>query len=197
MEEYSSRTLTYHYDKLPAPSAIAHTINEPPDRYLARLWYRWLLRLLTWRSTKPESASRHAIIAPSWSWASLAGEFQSILKHPDIHFYGKGRFRDLAEVVECSAAPMFGFVPYGEIINSRLVLIGHLGPTSDALREATFHKPDKHHINPYTGGTYDAANRTIKVACFDSLLKNVSVDEKLYSLAIISVTNEKITGTAN
>jgi hypothetical protein len=183
VEEYSCRALTYPHDKLPALSAIAATFNDSSDKYIAGLWSRWLLQLLAWRSTTPYDAVRLAGVAPSWSWASLAGEVEFLLGSYKLHLGGEKTYTDLVDVVECTTMPKFDFAPYGEITNSRLIMRGHLEPTPWDLRDMAFHGPGLDDKDEFL--QQDSPPR---MACLDSLRENESANEPLYSMPIFAVT---------
>jgi hypothetical protein len=77
---YSKRTHTYGRDKLPAISGLARVLAPKiGSRYLAGLWEDDLPRGLAWE-WKWDGTHSHRISksyrAPSWSWASVDGEFR-------------------------------------------------------------------------------------------------------------------------
>lgn len=165
VEEYSCRALTYPRDKLPAFSAIAATFNNSSDKYIAGLWSRWFFRLLIWKSKSPEDAVRLAGVAPTWSWASLAGEVE-FLFHPTVPY------EELVEVIECTTTLKFDFAPYGEIVNSRLIVRGQLELTPADLRDKALRA---------------ASTSSDELACLDSLREDESANEPLYSMPVFSM----------
>ena len=73
VEDYSSRKLTYHSDKMVAISGLACRFAQRLGAYTAGLWLEHnFICSLGWR---PIATSRRPEIhtAPSWSWASLEG----------------------------------------------------------------------------------------------------------------------------
>jgi hypothetical protein len=75
VHDYTTKTLTFRKDKLPAISGLADRVGEViKDRYLAGLWESDLARGLCWevedlRLVKEDDADG-SYWAPSWSWAS-------------------------------------------------------------------------------------------------------------------------------
>ena len=86
LERYTSRSLTYPKDRLPAIAAIAkkfQTLN--PDRhYIAGLWTDTLLYDLLWHKKGPDTKRHNSneLQIPSWSWASLTGRIVYIMEIP-------------------------------------------------------------------------------------------------------------------
>ncbi|KAH6706503.1 heterokaryon incompatibility protein-domain-containing protein [Leptodontidium sp. MPI-SDFR-AT-0119] len=96
VQEYSSRNLTYWYDRLPALSGIARAMyHKTPDianreysgkrrkdgpDYLAGLWNSHDLekQLYWYRASNPEAAPSGPPNAPTWSWASVKGQISLI-----------------------------------------------------------------------------------------------------------------------
>lgn len=76
-ENYSTRILARPSDKLAAlsglASLLASSIPEGSDDYLAGIWRHDLAEGLLWHAEEP-CARYLAYIAPSWSWASMAGK---------------------------------------------------------------------------------------------------------------------------
>ena len=74
MEDYSSRQLTYESDKLPALSGLARNFQHavPNAEYFAGIWSIHLPAALLWR-TRYTARRPSSDVAPSWSWASVAG----------------------------------------------------------------------------------------------------------------------------
>lgn len=131
--KYSGRALTKHSDRLPAISGIARAVQiVTDDTYLAGLWRSNLLHCLLWTSawydskglishTRPES-----FLAPSWSWASVAGQvkyetwiFDALHPAPDT--------RLLPTILEASTTPV-GFDAFGQCKGGAIRLKGRLKP---------------------------------------------------------------------
>ncbi len=77
VEDYTARNITKHTDRLPALSGLAQgVVRERGGEYLAGLWKSGLLEGLLWckaRSGSAALAPTPEYVAPSWSWASVAG----------------------------------------------------------------------------------------------------------------------------
>ncbi len=79
VEDYTKRSITQHSDRLPALSGLAKaTARESGDEYLAGLWKSGLIEGLAWCGSQGAETLQEpgAYIAPSWSWASIAGPVQ-------------------------------------------------------------------------------------------------------------------------
>ncbi|OCL09971.1 HET-domain-containing protein [Glonium stellatum] len=142
IEEYSTRSLTKATDRLPAVSGLAAEINKrlEDDQYIAGLWREDLKRGLLWscpdlRKTGLRAKPPLQYVAPSWSWASLAGRLISFSYAKQIFKYG-----DCVEDLEIQGVgrKLKGLNPFGEVlhgmikISSRLVPVA-LEPNSDIM----------------------------------------------------------------
>ncbi|EKG10507.1 Heterokaryon incompatibility [Macrophomina phaseolina MS6] len=76
VEVFSTRTLTYQRDRLPAMSGMVHEVTD--DQYLAGIWRSDLPNALLWKMADPvkqtfyayaQSHSEQSKGPPSWSWA--------------------------------------------------------------------------------------------------------------------------------
>ncbi|KAF9630480.1 hypothetical protein BFW01_g1042 [Lasiodiplodia theobromae] len=129
---YSPLGLTDSADKLPGIAGVAAEVSRvsaatdlPAGRYLAGLWEGDLPRQLLWTvyyPSKPEDRGR-PYRAPSWSWASAAGDVYT--HYPwVIRDY---RSHSAAQIIECSATPLRAEAPFGQVkdgflkIRARLV----------------------------------------------------------------------------
>ena len=81
VEDYTSRSLTFPSDKLPAISGLAQLAEEnSPDTYVYGVWRDQLVRSLLWQhlgqtlSGKRVYSRQAKQWAPSWSWASVDGK---------------------------------------------------------------------------------------------------------------------------
>lgn len=79
IQDYTTRSLTFERDRLPALSGLAKLYQQYTKHdYLAGLWRQSLLTDLMWRRKNDDrsssfdagSASFSKYMAPSWSWAS-------------------------------------------------------------------------------------------------------------------------------
>lgn len=122
VKSYSSLSLTYNKDKLPAISGIATLVgSKKKDQYLAGLWQSSLLKSLLWHPINGASTSvltSASYIAPSWSWASInRGIAWNPIREPKF----------LATILEARCVTA-GQSPYGEVSAGRIVLQGRLAP---------------------------------------------------------------------
>ncbi|PMD40315.1 HET-domain-containing protein [Hyaloscypha variabilis F] len=112
---YSTRTLTYPTDKLPAIAGLAiEFANLSGDTYLAGQWLSQLPRELLW-STYP---SLHLLKppsyrAPSWSWASVDNDVTFSRLPPSDAIC-------LATVISCSVEPEDSESPFAGVKGGRL-----------------------------------------------------------------------------
>ncbi|OJD33188.1 het-domain-containing protein [Diplodia corticola] len=127
---YSSLKLSEYTDKLPGVAGIAAEVSHLSDatnisagRYLAGLWEADLPRQLLWTVTyrsKPETGPYRA---PSWSWASTAGN--SYARYPFV--IDEYLSQPAAQILECSTTPLHAGAPFGQVkdgflkIKARLV----------------------------------------------------------------------------
>ena len=73
VEEYTSLSVTFSRDRLPAISAVARRMSQlNGDKYLAGLWEHDLPRSLGWFSQPAYRQRLPEPRAPSWSWASIS-----------------------------------------------------------------------------------------------------------------------------
>ncbi|KAK0653488.1 hypothetical protein DIS24_g6002 [Lasiodiplodia hormozganensis] len=132
---YSPLRLTDSADKLPGIAGVAAEVSRvsaaatgglPAGRYLAGLWEADLPRQLLWTvyyPSEPEERGRRPYRAPSWSWASAAGDVY--VHYPSV--VQEYCSRPAAQVVECSTTPLRAEAPFGQVkdgflrIRARLV----------------------------------------------------------------------------
>lgn len=90
VEDYSSRNLTKATDKFPALAGLAAAIHDYKPatcRYLAGLWEDDFLSSLAWVRRYHTTTRRYSdYIAPTWSWASVAGpvSYDPLSRRPSI-----------------------------------------------------------------------------------------------------------------
>lgn len=92
IEQYSTRGLSWHTDKLMAVAGVAYFIQEYAGRiFLAGLWMSTLPFNLLWTREDPASVGPRPIRnLPTWSWASVDGVISHRLKVP-LPRDGKGQ----------------------------------------------------------------------------------------------------------
>ncbi|KAK3954261.1 heterokaryon incompatibility protein-domain-containing protein [Pseudoneurospora amorphoporcata] len=141
VEEYTTRSLTYGTDRLPAVSGLARVVRErlsniqtgsddrpSSSKYLAGLWEGNLTMDLTWRarfvagkdSTSHGNAPRSAgseYIAPTFSWASVTNPVCCRLSQPEW------TQRCIVEDADCVVV---GANPLGRVKSGFVTLRGHL-----------------------------------------------------------------------
>jgi hypothetical protein len=77
---YSNRSLTYRTDRLRALAGLASSIGAATGMVnLAGLWEPTLTFDLLWAPTKTQCMLPGPFVAPSWSWASVNGQVESLL----------------------------------------------------------------------------------------------------------------------
>lgn len=127
---YSPLGLTDDADKLPGIAGVAAEVSRvsaatdlPAGRYLAGLWEADLPRQLLWTVYYPSKPKRGPYRAPSWSWASAAGDIYA--HYPwVIQDY---RSHPTAQIIKCSTTPLRAEAPFGQVkdgflkIRARLV----------------------------------------------------------------------------
>jgi hypothetical protein len=125
---YSDRQLTFASDKLPALAGIAsrvHTITK--DKYLAGHWRRELERSLFWRRymmywvSRPQNGRVKEYRAPSWSWASITGNFY--FKFPDI---SPGTDTPTPIEILESETTVDGNNPFGRVTGGKIVMMASI-----------------------------------------------------------------------
>jgi hypothetical protein len=102
VELYSDTQLTKETDRLIALSGIAKTVQDTTNfEYLAGLWNYELLYQLCWRMATAKAGIRSttSYIAPSWSWASVVGKVEDVLKYP-------GNGTHWADVISAHTTPI-------------------------------------------------------------------------------------------
>jgi len=123
IEQYSAKEITKSSDKLVAVAGLASEMGGAWDSvdYLAGMWSYRLRRSLLWVSEDyllGKSTRQTGYIAPSWSWASMAG-------HVNMnHDY---RLNDgLVEVLDASLQYTSPLNPYGAMTSGYIRLKGPL-----------------------------------------------------------------------
>jgi hypothetical protein len=110
IQEYTSRTMTYQSDKLPALSGVIGVLQDSTgDVCLAGIWKSWFLEGLLWRLQDPvkdiyvfapkQPYKINFWRAPSWSFAALEGVvLNEILEHAS-------NMEICAELEDCKVVP--------------------------------------------------------------------------------------------
>ncbi|KAF2814125.1 HET-domain-containing protein [Mytilinidion resinicola] len=84
IEEYSSRSLSEHSDRLSAISALARFFGQRlSGQYAAGIWLEDLAQLLWTRASSPCKQRPEPCLAPSWSWASVDASSVIKFRHQD------------------------------------------------------------------------------------------------------------------
>lgn len=123
VHQYSSKSLTYESDKLPALSGMAQAMQTPSnDQYLAGLWKQTLLLDLCWE-VDPEVVGQRTKTyqAPSWSWANLASGvwYRRIDESEETTYFA---------TVKEAHVELVGENPMGQVRHGQITLSGHLQP---------------------------------------------------------------------
>ncbi|KAH8430548.1 HET domain-containing protein [Aspergillus melleus] len=136
VQEYSTKLLTCHEDKLPALSSIAEVFARSlSEQYLAGLWRGNIISDLLWTgvilgpiasknkpSTRPPSrlTRPRSWRAPSWSFVSVEGH---------IRFRIFRSYSDkVAELIDCTVIPISAQAPYGQVESADIRLHAFLLP---------------------------------------------------------------------
>ncbi|KAI7785242.1 hypothetical protein LA080_007910 [Diaporthe eres] len=121
-ENYSSRILTKPPDKLAAlsglASLLASSIPEGSDNYLAGIWRHDLAEGLLWHAEEP-CARYLTYIAPSWSWASMAGKISY------FHERNQFPFESCVDIKDSVCEKSF-LDPTGSVSGGHIRLIGEV-----------------------------------------------------------------------
>jgi len=122
VQNYTTRSMTKREDVFPAISGLAeYYADKMGTEYLAGFFRVSLLSSLIWkRDVKYGSAlPRHeGYIAPTWSWASVAGRVMWEGKRAPTSRY--------LELVGCDVVPVSSEFPFGAIKSARLTVKGRL-----------------------------------------------------------------------
>jgi hypothetical protein len=146
VHNYTCRALTKQPDVLPAFSGIARAVHlRTGDRYLAGLWYSYLVHCLCWASAwHPAGGSaiydpnKPALIthtrsseylAPSWSWACITGK----VRYEYWIFHGLDpdptaeAVKFMARILTATTIPA-GLDEYGQLTGGQIRLVGKMRP---------------------------------------------------------------------
>jgi hypothetical protein len=118
VQEYTTRTLSFPSDKLPAFSGLAELLHRSiGGTYLAGLWSSDIQHGLLWYGGKGQVTHTLAYRAPSWSWAVSDDE---VLFHPMARKSQLGIYD--VRLLECHVS--CGANPYGQVASGFLLLEG-------------------------------------------------------------------------
>lgn len=111
MWEFTSRSLTFPDDRLPAISGLASVVLKefpsiyPPTDYLFGLWRKNIIGDLLWRNDGRSSERQPQNRAPSWLWASLShGDLFYPANYSIVDWFREWKFIDQCQIlsVNCS-----------------------------------------------------------------------------------------------
>lgn len=130
--DYSSRTLTFDSDRLPAISGAARLFGEyVQSPYLAGIWLAELEEGLEWGRGGPACKNEKLASHPQFSWTSHPGP----VEYPYIaHVRGYGKAFDIIS----HSVTLAGNNDYGRVTTAELVLRSHIRPAyfdSDRINE--------------------------------------------------------------
>jgi hypothetical protein len=138
VDSYSTRSLTFFSDKLPALSAAADVFGSVlSDDYVAGMWKNALRFNLCWRRKTvwiPSIARPRAYQAPSWSWASI-NEPVTMYSPNDFHVIDS---KFTLQILHCHVRLADEKVPHGAVTSGVLTVKGRMKQI-----ERNFHKNSK------------------------------------------------------
>jgi hypothetical protein len=125
---FTSRSLTYNEDRLPAIAGIAQRFGMiANDSYHAGLWRRDIIHGLLWRIADYVSTPViRSASAPSWSWASVHCEVeytQIVSDGPYVRFLSSSPLIDILDIVDPKTCENY---PFGATSKASLRLSGIL-----------------------------------------------------------------------
>ena len=129
--EYSTRSLTFSTDKLPAIAGIAKAFHTKfSATYIAGLWKEDLLAGLAWTLGNSDGEATSETL-PSWSWARWKG---------DVHFWSQTIglplriLDDACSLISVECTPLSPMNPYGDVyaklyLRGRVLLVTYRRPS--------------------------------------------------------------------
>ncbi|CZR68015.1 uncharacterized protein PAC_17914 [Phialocephala subalpina] len=131
VNDFATRKMTYHTDKLPAISGLAREVRRMTDgqySYKAGIWRsrKFEYQGLLWGITTPFAARYEKFIAPSWSWASMDLSGVAVSQDGRSKLYNERLLEDLRpkmEVKIMSTKPVGGD-PYMQVLGGHLKIEG-------------------------------------------------------------------------
>ena len=119
VEQYSCRSLTYSFDKLPAFAGVAAVAHQKSGhKYLAGLWEETLIRDLTWSSWPwtPETSCDISQRLPTFSWASVDEEID--YRSLNMSYRPGNKYA----IVRSTSIKLTGTNPFGQVEGGSIVL---------------------------------------------------------------------------
>jgi hypothetical protein len=146
---YCNSNLTCLKDRLVAISGLASNFyasfqsqgifttlsGHGHPEYLAGLWNHDLISQLLWKVT--QARIQLVYTAPSWSWASIEGDFDFLFKQQYQGFLGTSK--DLITVENSWTQLLDSSQPFGQVIAGRLEVLGKLAIASYSQSEHSKH----------------------------------------------------------
>lgn len=122
VHEFTSRSLSYDSDKLPAFSGIASRLHsELEGDYLAGLWSCDMLNGLLWKHELGTCEHVESYRAPSWSWA--------VTNQPVVFVWEPREEREEnLQIIKTSVVLQDSSNPYGGILSAHLAVQGRVTP---------------------------------------------------------------------
>lgn len=115
---YQNRLLTKDKDRLSALSGLAHRFqSDSLGQYVAGLWTNFIISMMLWEVKKGRKTTEY--VAPSWSWASIQGTFQSRLSSNEA-IEANDRFQATLQDSGCVLASAD---PYGAIVQGSAYVV--------------------------------------------------------------------------
>lgn len=120
VQQYSRRSLTRETDRFPALSGLTKAVEDRGlGRFVAGLWTENLPRCLAWICSKG-GVRTDVYVAPSWSWASIAGGHPIAYRMLHEEFDNSLNYLEILDVTFELAGPN----PTGAIRSGYLVVRG-------------------------------------------------------------------------
>lgn len=140
LQNYGTRSLTYpQKDKLVALGAVAeHIASIYNDEYFAGMFRSNLLADLIWSTGCPEPLQRPELyMAPSWSWASVDGELQTMQSRylTDNEYFSR--------ILDIKVELVDGAKQFGQVHGGFLTMRGLLA-SFDLFKVGAFEDDDVH-----------------------------------------------------
>ena len=139
IQRYCSCELTFSEDRLVAVSGLAaafhasiasHGLRWPKkyveQDYLAGLWNNDLISQLLWKVSNARTPIRYT--APTWSWASIEGDFDSLFKPEQCGF--SGYTKNIFTIVDVWVQYVDSSLPFGQVSAGSITVSGRLAEAS-------------------------------------------------------------------
>ncbi|KAF9481326.1 HET-domain-containing protein [Pholiota conissans] len=139
--DYSERKITVASDKFVAFASMVEVFQEVlNDEYIAGLWKQNLLYNLLWKIWPPMGSDETHLPrpqpyrAPTWSWASVDGKLDL---HGGVDPPQSAASYE-AEVVSWKVTPKNAELPFGEVVDAKLVVRAKIHPLMRDGSKCTF-----------------------------------------------------------